>query len=194
MGDSVRLGEAFAFLPLVGVLPLVVWHARRHSHGWTVVALRVAFGCWVAALVAVAFFPLPLPPYEHIELGVDYRGWPYPWISPVPFETIRYSLGQSWGLPAGRFLVGNVGAFVPLGLLAPLLSTNWRTWPRAIGLGILGSLAVELAQLALSFAMGFPWRVADIDDVILNTLGTLIGFGAWWLGSVAVRARTAPAS
>lgn len=194
MGGSSWLDGVFAFFPLVIVLPLVAWHARRNGHGWRVVALRALFCCWVAALIAVAFFPLPLPPYDQVELGGDYRGWPYPWVSPVPFETIRSSLEQGWNFPAGKFLAGNIGAFVPLGVLAPLLSARWRTWPRAILLGVVASLAVELTQLVISLAMGFPWRVADVDDLILNTLGTVIGFGLWWVGRLAVRARTAPAS
>lgn len=180
--------------PLVVVLPLIAWHARRHGHGWRVVIVRAIFCCWIAAVVAVALFPLPLPPYNSPDLGADYRGWPYPWISPVPFATIRSSIGQGWSIPAGRFLVGNVGAFVPLGVLVPMLSMSWRTWRRAIVLGIAASLAVEMTQLVLSLAMGFPWRIADVDDVILNALGTLVGFGGWRVGQAVVRASPSPPS
>ena len=189
------LDEGFALLPLVVVVPLVAWHARRGGHGWRTVALRIAFCGWLAALVAVVLFPLPLPPYDVVDASTqDYRGWPYPWISPVPFETIRSSLEQGWNFPAGKFLVGNIAAFIPLGILAPLLSLRWRTWRRAFALGLAASLVVEMTQLVLSLAMGFPWRVADVDDLILNTLGTLIGFGAWWVGRRIVRVKTAPAS
>jgi len=75
-----------------------------------------------------------------------------------------------------------------------LLSRRWRTWPQALVLGVTASLAVELAQLLLSLAIGFAWRVADVDDLILNTLGTLLGFGAWWLANRAITAMTATAS
>ena len=33
-------------------------------------------------------------------------------------------------------------------------------------------------QLVLSLLMGSPIRVADVDDLLLNTTGTLLGFGA----------------
>lgn len=194
MGSTLLSGEV-VLVPLIVVLPIVAWHARRSGHGWPVVALRIAFCCWLAALVALAFFPLPLPPYVGVETSVTYgRGWPYPWVSLVPFDTISGSLEQGWRYPAARFLVGNVAAFVPLGFLAPLLSPRWRTWRSAIVLGLGTSLAVEVAQLLLSLLMGFAWRVADVDDLMLNTLGTLLGFGAWWVAHVAVGGRRATAA
>ena len=188
------LNDGVVVLAMLLVLPLVWWRARRAGLSRWAIMLRLAFVAWVAALVAVAFFPLPLPPYRTPEEAFgDYRGWPYPWLSPVPFETIRSSLVQGWNFPAGKYLVGNIGAFVPLGVLAPMLSHRWRTWSHALLLGLLASGVVELTQLMGSLAIGFPWRVADVDDLLLNTLGTLIGFGIWALGSAALaRRRLAP--
>lgn len=64
---------------------------------------------------------------------------------------------------------------MPLSLRAPLTSARWQRWPRAGALGLGASFAVEAAQLLISVAMGFAWRVANKDDLILNTTGTLIG-------------------
>lgn len=189
MGGSQLSGE-WPLIPLVLLIPVVVWHGRTHGLSRTAILLRLLLCVWIAALVTLAFFPLPLPPYEGVPAGMaDYRGWPYPWISPVPIETIRSSLEQGWRFPAGKFLVGNLGAFVPLGLLAPIISPRWRSWRRALVLGLGVSLVVEAAQLLISLGMGFPWRVADIDDVILNTLGTLLGFGIWFAVRVLVGRR-----
>lgn len=195
MGGTYFLNEGFVVLALAVLLPVVWWLAWRAGlSGWAI-ALRLVFVSWVAALVAVAFFPLPLPPYRVPEEAFgDYRGWPYPWLSPVPFETVRSSLEQGWNFPAGKFLIGNIGAFVPLGVLAPMLSPRWRSWPRALLLGLLASSLVEATQLVASLAMGFPWRVADVDDLLLNTLGTLIGFGVWVVGCAAFAARRSGAS
>ena len=76
-------------------------------------------------------------------------------------------------------VVGNVAAFVPIGLLAPIAWTRWRSWPAALALGLGVSLGIEVAQLAISVAIGVPYRHADIDDIILNGAGTAIGYGAW---------------
>jgi len=195
VGGTYSLDGTAVVLLLVTVLPLVWWRGRRAGRSRWEIAVRLAFVSWLWALVALVFFPLPLPPYRvPEEMFGDYRGWPYPWVGPVPFETIRSSLEQGWNFPAGRFLVGNIGAFVPLGVLAPLLSPRWRSWPRALLLGLLVSGMVEVTQLGLSLAMGFPWRVADVDDLLLNTLGTLIGFGVWALVSALLGARRAARS
>ena len=102
-----------------------------------------------------------------------------PWVATVPFATIEAALGR--GLTAGTVvsLAGNVAAFVPLGLLAPQVSPRWRSWPRALALGLAVSLAIEVAQLGISLALGHPYRQADIDDLLLNVAGTGVGFALW---------------
>ena len=76
---------------------------------------------------------------------------------------------------------GNVALFLPLGFLLPLLAPRLdRLW-RTVGAGLALSAAIELSQVA------FPGvRRADVNDVLLNTLGTALGFLAYRL---AVRAR-----
>ncbi len=127
----------------------------------------------------MAFFPLPLPPYEtSLEAFGDYRGWPYPWVSPIPFETITSSIGLGFEWPAARYLLGNVAAFAPLGVLAPLLRPGLDSWGRMVIVALAVSLSIELAQLGVSLRVGFAYRVADVDDVILNSLGVLAGYTA----------------
>jgi glycopeptide antibiotics resistance protein len=63
---------------------------------------------------------------------------------------------------------------VPLGILLPLVRR--RTGPAfvvLVGIGL--SATIELAQLAISLALGYGYRSADIDDVIVNTAGTVAG-------------------
>jgi glycopeptide antibiotics resistance protein len=31
----------------------------------------------------------------------------------------------------------------------------------------------------VSLVIGYPYRQFDVDDLLLNTLGTLLGYGAW---------------
>ena len=68
-------------------------------------------------------------------------------------------------------LLGNVLAFVPLGLLLPLLWPFFRSWHRTVLAGMLFSAGIELMQL-------FTFRVTSVDDVLLNGLGALAGY---WL-------------
>jgi len=179
---SLRLsGELplLAFLVIAGVL---VWRGRRAGVPMATIALRVALSAWAAALVALTLFPLPLPPYGAGDVpGLS------PWIEPVPLRTIGRAVAAGWPSPEARTLVGNVAAFVPLGVLAPMLAPRWRSWARVAVLGFAISLAVEASQLALSLAMGFPWRVFDVDDLIVNTAGAMLGYVLWRIGWLAYR-------
>lgn len=87
---------------------------------------------------------------------------------------------------AARYPAGNLVAFLPLGILAPMISGRWRSWTRILLLASAASLSVEISQLVLSLGMGFPWHVADVDDLVLNVVGTLIGYGLWSLGRFTV--------
>ena len=65
-------------------------------------------------------------------------------------------------------VLGNVALFIPLGVLVPALSKRPRFWETLLT-GVVLSLCFEALQYA------FSWGASDIDDLILNTLGTLIG-------------------
>jgi glycopeptide antibiotics resistance protein len=143
---------------------------------------RVLLLAWIAGLAVLALLPF----------GAVSGREPASWVASVPFDTIVHALRR--GLTVATFLsvVGNVAAFVPIGLLAPMTSPRWRSWVTALGLGLMMSLAIEATQLAVSIAVGIPYRRADVDDLILNGLGTAIGYGAWRLLALSRRGR-APA-
>ena len=67
-------------------------------------------------------------------------------------------------------LLGNIGAFVPFGLFVPIISIKLRKAWKVILLGMLLSTAVEFVQLITKVGS------CDIDDLILNTFGTMIGY------------------
>lgn len=196
MGGARLIANSGLLVPvLFVVLALLWWRGRHAGRARADLLLRSAFSAWVVALIALALFPLPLPPYEAVgPLPPDVRGWPAPWASIVPFATIRGSFGEMWGYGAGRYLVGNIAGFVPLGLLAPMLSARGRYWPLALLIGFVASALIELAQLGLSLVMGFPWRVADVDDLLLNVVGTLVGYFAWSIGRAMIGRHRAPAA
>ncbi|SFB61733.1 VanZ like family protein [Cohnella sp. OV330] len=66
-------------------------------------------------------------------------------------------------------LFGNIALFVPLGVFVALLTRCGWTGAAVRAFGV--SLALECAQIV--FMMGS----FDVDDLILNTLGGLIGYG-----------------
>ncbi len=90
----------------------------------------------------------------------------------VPFKEIgrfiRYRdiLGNT---AVGLNLLGNVAAFIPFGLFAPvLIKREARLWQTAFFTMLL-SLIIECIQLVTKVGS------FDVDDIILNTLGGIIG-------------------
>ena len=85
-----------------------------------------------------------------------------------PFQEIRRAFrGYPWLL---FIFFGNIIMFVPVGLFTGLLWRNPKWW-KAFLAGLLSSTTIETVQL-------FIGRRTDVDDVILNTLGALLGY---WL-------------
>lgn len=68
----------------------------------------------------------------------------------------------------------NIIMFMPLGFLLPLLWKQYERIRRAIAVGALFSLCIEAGQL-------FNRRKTDIDDVIMNVIGTALGFAVWFV-------------
>ena len=65
----------------------------------------------------------------------------------------------------------NVLLFVPLGVFLPLLWDRFKNPLRALLFGLAISASIEFLQL-------FTFRVTDINDLITNTFGTLVGWSA----------------
>lgn len=70
-------------------------------------------------------------------------------------------------------IVGNVTAFAPFGFFLPIISRRSKKWYNTVMLGFGFSLILETLQLI--FMVGS----FDVDDMILNTLGAAVGFGAY---------------
>ena len=62
--------------------------------------------------------------------------------------------------------------FIPLGFLLPFLWKKYQKLTPTLLFGFLFSLFIELSQL-------ITLRATDIDDLIANTLGALIGYLIW---------------
>ncbi len=92
--------------------------------------------------------------------GVQYICWD-PTLNLIPFQD--FSPSNIMGM------VLNAVMFAPLGFLLPAYFERYRHWGRTLAAGFLTSQTVELIQL-------FTFRATDVDDLIMNTLGTLVGF------------------
>ena len=88
----------------------------------------------------------------------------------IPFHTLATYLDNLGSWFWIRNALGNLGLLLPLGLLGPIALPALDRWWRIALLALLVSTAIELIQLAI------PDRSADIDDVIVNVAGALLGY------------------
>ena len=63
----------------------------------------------------------------------------------------------------------NILLFIPLGISVPCLWPDYRSMMKTVGLGLMTSLGIEILQI-------FTFRATDINDVITNVAGTMIGY------------------
>jgi len=81
-------------------------------------------------------------------------------INLIPFRWLAEGL---------RLYIENILLFIPLGFMLPFIWKKYEVlWQTALS-GITFSLIIELSQL-------FNGRITDIDDLLMNTLGALIGW------------------
>ena len=70
-------------------------------------------------------------------------------------------------------LIGNTTMFIPIGIIWPIVFKKLDTPAKVIVAGMGYSLCIEILQLP------FYDRVSDVDDLILNSLGYIIGYGIY---------------
>ena len=132
---------------------------------------------WFAAVLYTIVMLWLLFGRSQFDIGLDYWEQVKMNINLVSFNTIWHYLyllikqTNPYLLPHAFInLFGNIAAFVPLGFLLPCLWKRVQSFGRFLICTVFLIVAVEVIQL-------FTLRGScDIDDLILNVIGALIGF------------------
>ena len=166
----------FGALVSLGLLvPYVaVQYRRRGTVGLGRAVLALAALVYVLALVSYVVLPLP-----QVTAGLCAGGGAGVQLRPGAFlgDIVDHGIASPSALagnPAVQQVVFNVALFVPLGMLVRYLGSRSVAVTAAIGLVV--SLLAELTQLTGDwFAFPCAYRLFDVDDLITNTLGALVG-------------------
>ena len=94
------------------------------------------------------------------------------WLNFVPFV---YWFDYPTMKEALLNLIGNTTMFIPLGIVWPSVFKKLNTHGKVIAAGVGVTLTIEILQLP------FFGRATDIDDLILNSAGFLMGYGIYLL-------------
>lgn len=162
------------FVLTPAVITAVAWLVvvfRRGLGLWTAAVGLVAIG-HVAGVVAVTLFPLPVQP----EVIDEHRAMQLASNNFVPLASLINAVATG-GYPAViSQSLGNFVMLIPFGVYAPLMFWRLRPFHMTMLAGLVFSLTVEATQLAISTVLGFTYKLADVDDVILNTAGVAVGY------------------
>lgn len=126
---------------------------------------RALFAIYMALLIYFLFFA---DWYDHSP-GAH---WTYHY-NIYPFVEIKRFLTAGNKLSVRSVMLnlfGNVIGFMPFGFFLPVMDQKFEKWWIVTGLAAAVSFCVEIIQLVTKTGC------YDIDDVILNTLGGLIGY------------------
>ncbi|MER5451748.1 VanZ family protein [Streptomyces sp. NPDC002766] len=136
---------------------------ERHVLPWPirVLAMLVAFATMVAFAVVLAKLTLEPSPASASLVHTNLH----------PGRSIRAYLEQPALRDTVKQIGGNILLGIPFGVLVPVVAPRARGLLRVLLLTAVVMLLVEFAQGALVNGRAF-----DIDDVILNTTGALIGW------------------
>lgn len=149
--------EFFAeFLPFLLALVLLRRHGSRSGYLWTVL-----FGLYI---MAVFYVTDPGTLYGLLSLKPRHLGYLAEHINLIPFSREIQPVG--YGL--------NVVMFLPLGFLIPLIWQRLGKLRYILAAGCGFSVLIEVSQI-------LSLRGTDVDDVMMNTLGAVLGFGIYRL-------------
>ena len=130
------------------------------------------FVVYITLALSVTLFPIPFQ--EIYPSGYEYNF--------IPFKSIADSLNA--GLrPALTSVLGNVILTMPFGFLITLLKDN-KKFLNVLIFVVAFSFAIELTQHIIGIGIGYRYRNVDIDDLILNTIGGIIG---WFIYKITPR-------
>lgn len=179
MGSDSITGYFLQALPiacLAGIIYIVIRLCCTKKSGaqinWPTELLRLIFVCYLTGLVSLIILPANFWLYV-------YDGFVFGWwdelgpvfklgdVDLVP-SVIGWLSGElSLGSWAKKMLIGNIAMFIPMGFLLPIV-TKVRGRKSLLRASFMIPLACEVLQLIFG-------RSFDIDDLICNFVGILIG-------------------
>ena len=129
-------------------------------------ALNFAFGFYIAVIIALCFFPIRFT-YEGFNLGAAVNLIPVKGTIESISRLIQYDALYDF-IP----VVGNFVMLMPLGVFYSIYVKNYKLRFLYV---FLFSVSIEVMQLLIGLLINSYYRSTDIDDVILNTAGGIIG-------------------
>ena len=134
--------------------------------------MKFCFALYIIFLIKVIIFKYP---YE--QLAAIVQSWQRDVILEglgtanfIPFKTIKMYIKYADRLNSFENLAGNILAFVPFGVLFPMMRRKKSGLIDVFANALVLVLGIEIFQLFSAFG------AFDVDDIILNCFGAVLGY------------------
>ena len=148
---SIGIGAVSTMIVLLPIM-LILRYTIFKQYSFKKVSLVFVYAVYLSAV----FTAVGIPTINGLIINIEFNWVPFVDIVNSPVEYIKNT-------------VLNILLFVPLGFLLPTVWNEYRSSKKTLitGLGI--SLIIEILQI-------FTFRLTDVDDLITNTVGTILGY------------------
>ena len=161
----------FIFASIWLVIRSVVWTKQKNIDRKREAVLFLMY-INLAVIIRFTFFPMSKVDGKIQPLIFDIA-------TAFPFRVNLVPLVNLFDYNSKRDLlvnvIGNVAMFIPSGIVLPIIYKRLDTFVKVLLAGGGISLCIEIIQLPFSV------RATDIDDLILNTVGVIMGYGIYVL-------------
>jgi glycopeptide antibiotics resistance protein len=164
-----------AFMVMWLIVRIAIW-IKQKQIDWKREAVLLLMYINLAVILRFTFFPMSKVDGRIQPLVLDIA-------TAFPFRVNLFPLVNLFDYDSKRDLllnvIGNAAMFVPSGIVLPIVYKRLNTFWKVLWTGSGISLCIEILQLP------FRVRATDIDDLILNTIGVIVGYGIYiWIQCV----------
>ncbi|MFE6074769.1 VanZ family protein [Paenibacillus sp. NPDC057886] len=182
---------AFFIFVLIAMFLLVPWliygYRKDGFFSWSRFGVSFSFIFYLLAAYCLVILPFPTTRNTCAQQAADtvyYNLVPFTFVKDIMKETpIIWSQPASYiGMIQGRAFLQvlfNVMLLMPLGVYIRYFWQKRTYWKQALLSGFGLSLFFEITQITGFYGYyDCPYRLFDVDDLLLNTSGTVLGFFA----------------
>jgi glycopeptide antibiotics resistance protein len=171
---SAEIGVLFGVVAFSLIFfPVVALQYRRFGR-FTALRLLGAAAVSIYLTTLAAYTLLPLPSSQGRECEPQIQLVPFHFLSDIATDTAGDGVLATLASPAMLQVVFNVLLFMPLGIIARGFYS--RGLASTVLIGVAASVFIEATQYTAIWGLyRCSYRLADVDDVLTNTLGMLLG-------------------
>ena len=154
----------FILITLAWIVMRIICGFKNQKIDWKYeIKLLTVYICLVV-ISRIVYFPMRLEEGHIASLYLDVdKIYPF-WINLTPIVHM-FDVYDGWLIN----IIGNIAMFIPVGLAWPFCFKKLDTIGKTVLAGAGYTFFIEITQLP------FYSRCSDIDDLIMNTTGVLIG-------------------